>query len=309
MTRHRRALFACTLVACAWSCAAAAGASSFRETNEFADALAITQSYVEQYGAEHVLFVVDIDNTLLAMDQPLGSDQWFEWQEYLLGHEPDSPHLAAKDFGGLLAAQGLLFAAGKMHPPQPNQPELVRRIQDLDVNTLVLTSRGDEYRAATIRELRRNDYDFASSAPPITLFAGQGETIDESGSRFTPYRVDRLAEYGLTEKDARLFNLPEAPRDVSYGDGVLMVAGQHKGAMLLVFLKLSGRDYKAVVYVDDHGRHVHRVYDALIRHDIEVTSVHYQREDANVKRFQYGDKQAVTVRWREIERALSFDPE
>ena len=39
---------------------------------------------------EHVLLVLDIDNTLLAMNQDLGSDQWFEWQRYLLDHEPRS---------------------------------------------------------------------------------------------------------------------------------------------------------------------------------------------------------------------------
>ncbi len=284
-------------------------ASSFRETDDFADTVAYTQRYVEQFGAEKVLFVVDIDNTLLAMKKPLGSDQWFEWQEYLLEYEPDSPHLVAKDFGGLLAAQGLLFATGKMHPPQPNQPELVAQIQGLGVNTLVLTSRGDEFRPSTIRELRRNGYDFATTAPSINLFAGQGISIDEKCSRFVPYRLDDLAAYGLTTTEAKLFNLPADARDVSYGDGIMMVAGQHKGAMLLMAMKLTGRDYQAVVFVDDHGRHVSRVYDALDRRGIDVTSVHYKREDSNVKRFEYSNKQPITDHWRAIERALAFETE
>jgi hypothetical protein len=282
-------------------------AAEFRETNDFADSLHYIEQYVQKYGAEHVLFVVDIDNTLLAMDQPLGSDQWFEWQEYLLANEPDSPHLAADDFGGLLAAQGLLFAAGKMHPPEQNQPEIVAKIQSLGVQSLVLTSRGDEFRAATLRELRRNGYDFAVSAPPFNLFAGQAAAIDETCSRFIPYRLDQLEAYGLTSDDAQIFGLAQQPRDISYGDGVLMVAGQHKGAMLLVAMKLTGRDYRAVVYVDDHGRHVHRVYDALVRRGIDITSVHYKREDTNVNRFKYGDKWPVTRRWRAIEKALAFE--
>lgn len=33
-----------------------------------------------KYGAKDVLIVFDIDNTLLKARQPLGSDQWFEWE-------------------------------------------------------------------------------------------------------------------------------------------------------------------------------------------------------------------------------------
>ncbi len=303
MIRNRSIAFTLALIPTfAW-------AASYRETKDFADAVVYTEQAAERYGAENVLFVVDIDNTLLAMDKPLGSDQWFEWQEYLLANEPNSPHLVAKDFGGLLAAQGLLFAVGTMHPPEPNQPELVAQIQATGVKTLVLTSRGDEFRPFTIRELKRNGYDFATAAPSIGLFSGQSEFVDETCSRFVPYRLDDLAAYGLTREDAELFALPAETRDVSYGDGVLMTAGQHKGAMLLMALKLIGHDYKAVIYVDDHGRHVSRVYDALARRGIDITSIHYKREDANVQRFEYSDKQPITDRWQAIERALAFKSE
>ena len=54
----------------------------------------------------------------MAMDNDLGSDQWFEWQKYLLENEPKSPHLVAKTFDGLLEAQGILYNLGHMHPPQ-----------------------------------------------------------------------------------------------------------------------------------------------------------------------------------------------
>ena len=171
-----------------------------------------------------------------------------------------------------------------------------------------MTSRGDEFRAATLRELNRNGYDLAASAPAIDLFGGQGELIDESCCRFLPCRMEQLTAYGLTRRDAHLYRLPEEPREVSYGDGVMMVAAQHKGAMLLVWMKLTGRQYQAVVFVDDHGRHVHRVYDAMVSRGIDFTSVHYKREDANVQRFQYRDKQAVTDRWREIESVLRVEP-
>ena len=57
-------------------------------------------------GAANVLVVLDIDNTLLATDQDLGGDAWFNWQAGLLKSEPKSEHLVAKSFGGLLRVQG-----------------------------------------------------------------------------------------------------------------------------------------------------------------------------------------------------------
>ena len=50
-------------------------------------------------------------------------------------------------------------------------------MQQLGIRTLVLTSRGPEFRPATERELRRNGYDFASSAIASTGMAKTAETV------------------------------------------------------------------------------------------------------------------------------------
>lgn len=279
-------------------------ASDFRETESFAPVVEQTQLYAKQFEAERVLVVMDIDNTLLAMDRDLGSDQWFEWQEYLLDHEPDSPHLVGENFGELLEVQGLLFAAHRMHPPEPELTKQVKQLQSLGVDTMVLTSRGDEYRASTLRELKRAGYDFTNSAPRISLFERNGNQPYETGSRFIPYNVDTPAAFGLTSHEVKVFHLPDEPREVSYADGVLMTSGQHKGAMMLMFMHLAGKPYDAVVYVDDHGRHVSRVFDALARRGLEITTFHYTHEAARVKQFAYGDKEKVTREWRAIDALL-----
>ena len=67
----------------------------------------------------------------------------------------------AKDFAGLLEAQGMLYNLAKMHPPQKDLPAIIGRLQGLGIHTLVLTSRGPEFRVATERELRQNGYDFS----------------------------------------------------------------------------------------------------------------------------------------------------
>ncbi|MEN1680123.1 MAG: DUF2608 domain-containing protein [Planctomycetota bacterium] len=264
------------------------------ETSDFAVVTDAVKSAVAKHGAGKVLLVCDIDNTLLAMRGDLGSDQWFEWQEYLLENEPGSPDLVADSFPELLAAQGILFSLGTMRPPQDDLPEQIEKAQAMGVRTLVLTSRGDEYRQATERELRANGYDFASTVLPTKGFPC---------GVFTPYDLDAIEQSGITKEEARRFQLGK-PRGVSFSGGVFMAAGQHKGAMLLSVLARCDEEFAAVIFVDDHGRHIVRVYDALAGRGVEVASIHYQREDANVDRFNYGDKQDVARKWRRLEKTL-----
>lgn len=274
--------------------AAEALASEITAADDFADVAAAANAYADNVGPEHVLLVLDIDNTLLAMNQALGSDQWFEWQKYLLEHEPQSEQLVADSFEGLLEAQGLLYNLGRMHPPQKDLPQMIRHLQGLGVRTLVLTSRGPEFRVATERELRRNGYDFERSALPVR---------DIPGGTYLPYDLDDPAADGLTKNDVAAFHLEE-PRRVSYEHGIMMTAGQSKGAMLLTILHRAEMAVQAVVYDDDNIRHVGYVFAAIAGRGQEITAFHYTREDTHIKRFQYGDKEDVGRRWRKLNRTL-----
>lgn len=268
--------------------------SDFLATDDFHDVEEVVTAYVQRFGAEHVLLAVDIDNTLLAMNHDLGSDQWFEWQSFLLEHEPDSPQLVADSFDGLLEVQAVLYMLGRMHPPQPEQPTIVGRLQGMGISTLVLTSRGDTYRVATERELARNGYDLARSALAVR---------DQPGGKYLPYDLSDPAAAGLKSAEVERFELKQ-PKPVSYAGGVMMVSGQHKGAMLLTMLARAQRDIRAVVFVDDHGRHVGRVYAALTARDMEVTVLHYYHQDDRVAAFQYSDKTEVTRQWRRLKDVI-----
>src|SRR4051812_20257981 len=90
-------------------------AGELTDTPEFAEVAAAVVKYAHTIEPERILLVLDIDNTLLAMDTQLGSDQWFEWQKFLLDHEPNSKLLVADSFAGLLDAQGLLYNLSHMH--------------------------------------------------------------------------------------------------------------------------------------------------------------------------------------------------
>ena len=94
----------------------AARASELQATKDFADVAKTVEGYVAKYGAEHVLLVLDIDNTVMSMDTDLGSDHWFEWQNYLLNNEPTSPHLVAKTFPGCWKPRAFSTNAAKCTP-------------------------------------------------------------------------------------------------------------------------------------------------------------------------------------------------
>jgi hypothetical protein len=268
----------------------AARASELQATKDFAEVANAVKRYVAKYGAEHVLMVLDIDNTVMSMDSDLGSDHWFEWQNYLLTNEPTSSHLVAKTFPELLKAQGILFNRGKMHPTQPDEPKLIGELQKQGVAAILLTSRGPEFRGPTIRELKRCGYDFKASALPVR---------DLPDCEYLPYDPAHPEKSNLSTEDLKNYKLG-SPRPVLYQDGVFMTAGQHKGMMLMTLLKKSPRDIKAIVYVDDNVRHVGAVFSAAVARNIEVSSFQYLHEDTRVQRFQYGDKANMDAEWSAV---------
>src|SRR5262249_31785862 len=159
--------------------------------------------------------VLDIDNTVMSMESDLGSDHWFEWQHYLLENEPNSSHLVAKTFPGLLEAQGILYNRGHMRPTQPEEPSLIARLQKRGVATILLTSRGPEFRGPTERELKRCGYDFATTALPANV----------PKNEYLAYDPAKPEKSGLTAEEVAKYKLP-APRPVLYANGVFMTAGQ-----------------------------------------------------------------------------------
>lgn len=295
--RARFLSFPAALVALALCANAAARANEFRLIDDFSEAGAEAAAYAAKFGAERVLLVVDIDNTLLAMDEPLGSEQWFDWQVFLLKNEPDSPDLVADSFPGILKAQGRLYDRGQMHAVQADLPEIVAEIQQSGAAAVVLTSRGEEFRAATERELVRNGFDFARS--PLA-------TRDEEASLYMPYDPAEPAEAGISAREVSMLKL-EKPQQVSYRNGIMMTSGQHKGIMLVTLLHRAAEPVKAVIFVDNRADHVAGVVEQMREMGIAATGLVYQREDDNIKAFAYGSKEVVAAQWRKLNRSFEVE--
>jgi hypothetical protein len=279
-------LFA-TLILCV---GVAVRASELQATKDFADVANTVKNYVAEYGAEHVLLALDIDNTIMSMDSDLGSDHWFEWQNYLLKNEPTSPHLVAKTFPELLKVQGILYDRGTMHATQSDEPRLIGELQKQGIATIVVTSRGPEFRVPTERELKRCGYDFKATALAVT---------DVPAGEFKPLDPAKPEKSGLSAEEVKKYNL-ESPKPVLYTNGVFMTAGQHKGMMLITLLNQTNRNIKAIVYADDNVRHVGSVFSAAVARNIEVSTFHFQHEETLVQKFQFSDKANMDAQWAAI---------
>ncbi len=238
------------------------------ETADLADVKTDIVELIDQVGKEDVLVVFDIDNTLLAMEQGLGADQWYEWQKELGKDDRCNPD----SVGNRFAVQGALYFVSAMRNTQADGPEQVKAIQDLGAPVIALTSRGMEFELQTFRELRRSGYSFNYTA------------IGPAGGYEKPF---------IPVKDGR-FSL--------YQDGVFLTAGQHKGQMLLSLLKKTGTPMPdAIVVTDDKQKNLDAIKETFAPLEVPVHAWRYTAEDENVRSF---DPELANDQWKSIEDAL-----
>jgi len=237
------------LNACASAPSPVADQNVLAETDDLAMVTDEALQLADLFGTQRVLVVYDIDNTLLAMEQGLGSDQWYYWQKALSEEDPCSPLLVGDRF----KAQGALYFASAMRPTQEDAALQLRRLQDAGLTVIAVTSRGPEFSLQTFRELRRNEISFWPSAlPPARGFPGL--FIPEGGERESLYQ-----------------------------DGVFMTAGQHKGAMLKALLDKTGVAAPAVIVMaDDKAENLQAVMETFEGSGIWVHAWRYSGEDVNV---------------------------
>jgi hypothetical protein len=271
---------------------ASANAKYF-ETSDYSVIHDEVAAQAAKYGKDRVLVVFDVDNTLLANTSDLGTDQWFEWQRELL-KENDHEYAVARDFDGLVRVQNMIYAVGTMRETEEKVSDVVSDIQESGLSTIVLTARNLDSRDATVRELNANSLDFRNTAVGGLGFAGS----------FVPYDAKNPSASGLSAEELAAWGL-QAARPVTYMDGVFMVAGQHKGAMLRALLHKTNREFSAIVFVDDKAKNNSHMQQGFQGTSVELTAIRYSREDANVARFNTGTKAGVKKQWARFSEALS----
>ncbi len=254
------------------------------------EVIAKVEEKAAQYGRNNVLVVFDIDNTLLTMTNDLGSDQWYSWQEKIV--KPGcSNECVSQDIAGLLTIQNKLFAVGTMKLTETSLDKKIKELQAKGQKVIALTSRSHELRNLTEGALNANGINLASSSVGPEVVA-----------QYIPYDLKNLTRSGLTEADVQTAGLKEA-RPVSFQNGVYMTAGQNKGVMLKVLLNRYRKSYKAIVFADDHQRHVDRM-QAIMGNLSDVTTYRYSQIDPQVNAFNASDKSVVVEKWKKLESTL-----
>jgi hypothetical protein len=185
------------------------------------------QDKISRYGADQVLVVMDIDNTILTSDSDLGSDFWYQWQNGDFDLKPTPEQKLTKDCM-YNEAIGLLYELSSMKLTDSLLPGYISGWQKSGVTVFALTSRSPKYRAATERELKRNHVDLSLS--PLNLV--DGGTLN---FHFT------------------------MSRELSYVNGIFMTTGMNKGEMLAHIIGRSGRSFKSIIFVDDTRKNIDAV--------------------------------------------------
>ena len=234
------------LGACATGQPQVTPSTSYR-IGSFADP-AVTE-LVARMANERVLYVFDIDSTLLAFpeEQFVGSDHWYQWQSELPQASPRKIHC-------VFEMQAIAYRLQAMIATEEGlSAEFVSALQDQGSDVIALTARGHDVRYATERELARNGFDFSRSLP--------------AGHPGLPGVYRPPEGPGVA-----------SPRETSYQNGIGMLAGQNKGAMLgdlLERLRVDDR-YDYIVFFDDSEKNVKAVLDWYSTKRTTALVFHYQ---------------------------------
>ncbi|WP_299073150.1 DUF2608 domain-containing protein [uncultured Paraglaciecola sp.] len=246
------------------------------ESNAYAEIVSDTASLTAQYGAENVLVVLDIDNTILTSTTDLGSDVWYQWQRGKLAVKPTAAQQVACLFEDSI---GLLYELAPMKLTEQNVDHNITNWQKAGHTVIALTSRAPKYRAATERELARNQVNLAASA-------------------LVPKGQD-----SMTFREIK-------GREISYMQGVMMTSGLNKGEMLQHLLDKTQREFSAIVFVDDSQKNIDNIYKAYQDvKNLDMRIYHYTHiEDQREKQFGHvltqDQADNMAEQWLQLNRTL-----
>lgn len=258
--RHKKivVMFVFILVACLGQAAV--------PTNRMAEVDTEIRKLAAADGVNNVLLVFDIDNTLLAMNQPLASNQWYDWQANQI--RINAPNREFADFDQLLDMLNYLFSLGHMTPPEPDIPGIFNRLQKDGYKILILTGRAPSNAACTVRELRRNGMDTAASA------IGPADGDNHFWKPENIMTAAEKTEFAWQEETSEF---------VCFNNGILFTTGLNKGQMLRLMLRLKNLRPTHIVFVDDSPRNTGNVEAAFAAGTVKAFL--YTREDERSRFF------------------------
>ena len=206
-----------------------------------------TMKDLEKYVDKNTLLIFDLDNTIVAPAQTLGSDQWFEYnvKKY---ESRGLEKRAATDKS--IEDWSRVQNATAIKPVESVTPELIIRFQNSGIKTMGLTARPPELAETTLRQL---------STIGVNLNRNSVLTT-------TP--------------------LNPSNGDFRFQNGIVFLGPRYsKGEVLVQFLKLNKLSPTKIVFVDDKEKHVKSVEAELAKENIPYIGLRYGAADKDVKNF------------------------
>jgi hypothetical protein len=182
------------------------------------------------------LIVYDIDDTLIVMNQELGSDHWFYHRFQRHQREgltnQDALEKALNEWESVQHLSGC-------KPVEPINPEVVAYTQK-HFTVIGLTTRGLGLATRTCQLLQESGYDLSLNP--------------------------------LTQEELHFMQQNEG---ILFRKGVLFTAGKHKGECLEKLLKATGTTPKRVLFINDKRSHLLPVEEFCVRAGIPFTGLRY----------------------------------
>lgn len=206
-----------------------------------------TMNELTKYVDNNTLLIFDLDNTVVAPNQTLGSDQWYEYNvKKYEAQGLDKNAAVDRSLVDWTRVQKIT----KIKPVEDITPGIILKLQNSGIKTMGLTARPEDLAEATVRQLSSIGVNLGRN--PVTNI----DILDPSNGNF-------LFQYGI-----------------------IFLGPKHtKGEVLVEFMKLQNLTPKKIVFVDDKAKHVKSVEKELTKLSIPYIGLRYGAADKDVKNF------------------------
>jgi hypothetical protein len=203
-------------------------------------------SDMEKYRGEGVLFLYDIDNTLVRPVQTLGSDQWFN---YRLKSNREQMEDKQEALEKTLVEWASIQSISKVQALDEGAQASIKRMQDSGAMMMGFTTRGVRMSSVTPYQLKQLGIDFSETA--------------------------------LISHDHFFIS----GQSIVFRKGVLFTAATHKGRTLFTFLNNLNVKPSKVVFINDKFDNLSQVAETCKKKNIPFVGLRYDGSDEWVKTF------------------------
>jgi len=205
-----------------------------------------TIAEMDKHKGEGVLFLYDIDNTLVRLERSFGCDQWFQYRFNQLQKQMDNRQEALDK---ALAEWTSIQYISKPQEVEAIGKDIIASQQREGVMLIGFTTRGLSLSRCTTMQLSTLGFDLSKTAP------SKEELFFDNG------------------------------QGVIFRKGVLFTAGTHKGKALFKFLDMLHVNPSKVVFINDKHQNLAEVEETCLERNMPFTGLRYGFLDEWVNSF------------------------